>query len=76
MYWFLLVAGAVVMAVYVVAKICHRQLATSDAVFWFLFSFFLISCSVYGFGGFQRQFGERRGLMDLSSIFLCYGGIL
>ena len=47
MYWFLLVAGAVVMAVYVVAKICHRQLATSDAVFWFLFSFFLIIMALF-----------------------------
>lgn len=47
MYWILLVAGAAGMAVYVIAKICHRQLATSDAVFWFFFSFFLIVMAVF-----------------------------
>ena len=70
MYWFLLVAGAVVMAVYVVAKICHRQLATSDAVFWFLFSFFLIIMAL--FPGLVFALSSALGFESPANfVFLC-----
>ena len=36
MYWIVLIAGAILALIYVVVKIRHNQLATSDAVFWFL----------------------------------------
>ena len=42
MYWIVLVAGALLTLVYVLVKIRHNQLATADAVFWFLFALILI----------------------------------
>ena len=52
MYWILLIVGALGMTVYVVTKIRHNQLATSDAVFWFFFSFVLIIMAIFPQGVF------------------------
>lgn len=47
MYWIVLVAGALLTLVYVLVKIRHNQLATADAVFWFLFALILIVLAVF-----------------------------
>lgn len=47
MYWVFLVAGAILALAYVVVKIRHSQLATADAVFWFLFALLLIVMAVF-----------------------------
>ena len=47
MYWIFLVAGAVAALAYVVVKIRHHQLATTDAVFWFLFALALIVMALF-----------------------------
>ncbi|MCI9494330.1 MAG: DUF2304 domain-containing protein [Adlercreutzia mucosicola] len=47
MYWILLIAGAIFALTYVVVKIRHHQLATADAVFWFLFALTLIIVSIF-----------------------------
>ena len=47
MYWVVLIVGALCALAYVVVKIRHNQLATSDAVFWFLFALALIVMAVF-----------------------------
>lgn len=47
MYWIVLIAGAVSALVYVVVKIRHNQLATSDAVFWFLLALAFIVMALF-----------------------------
>lgn len=47
MYWVILVIGALGALFYVVMKIRHGQLATTDAVFWFFFAFALIVAAVF-----------------------------
>lgn len=47
MYWFVLVAGAVLALAYVLVKIRHNQLTTSDAVFWFLLALALIVMAIF-----------------------------
>lgn len=47
MYWIVLIAGAVLALAYVVVKIRHNQLATSDAVFWFLLALLLIVMAIF-----------------------------
>lgn len=47
MYWILLIAGAIFALTYVAVKIRHHQLATADAVFWFLFALTLIIVSIF-----------------------------
>lgn len=47
MYWIVLIVGAVSALAYVVVKIRHSQLATADAVFWFLFALALIVMTVF-----------------------------
>lgn len=47
MYWIALIVGAVLALAYVVVKIRHNQLATADAVFWFLFALTLIVMAVF-----------------------------
>lgn len=42
MYWIVLIAGAILALIYVVVKIRHNQLATSDAVFWFCWRWCLL----------------------------------
>lgn len=47
MYWVVLIAGAILALLYVVVKIRHNQLATSDAVFWFVFALALIVMAIF-----------------------------
>lgn len=47
MYWIVLIAGAILALIYVVVKIRHNQLATSDAVFWFLLALVLIVMALF-----------------------------
>lgn len=47
MYWAFLIAGAIFALTYVVVKIRHHQLATADAVFWFLFALILIVIAIF-----------------------------
>lgn len=47
MYWIVLVVGAVLALAYVVVEIRHSQLATSDAVYWFLFALVLIVMALF-----------------------------
>lgn len=47
MYWIFLIAGAILALAYVVVKIRKSQLATADAVFWFLFALILIVVAVF-----------------------------
>lgn len=47
MYWIVLIVGAILALAYVVVKIRHNQLATSDAVYWFLFALVLIVMALF-----------------------------
>lgn len=47
MYWIFLIAGGILALSYVVVKIRHNQLATADAVFWFLLALALIIASIF-----------------------------
>lgn len=46
-YWIFLILGAILALGYVVVKIRHNQLATTDAVFWFLLALVLIVMAVF-----------------------------
>ena len=47
MYWIILVIGAILALAYVVVKIRHNQLATADAVFWFVLALVLIIMAIF-----------------------------
>ncbi len=47
MYWIVLIAGAICALGYVILKIRHNQLATADAVFWFIFALVLILAALF-----------------------------
>ena len=47
MYWPLLIVGAFLTVAYVLVKIRHNQLMTSDAVFWFFFAVVLIVAALF-----------------------------
>lgn len=70
MYWVFLVAGAILALTYVVVKIRHNQLTTSDAVFWFLLTLVLIIAAI-----FPQIVYWLSGLLNFESpanfVFLC-----
>ena len=70
MYWVALIAGAVLALVYVVVKIRHNQLATSDAVFCFLFALALIVMAIFPqiIYGFSSVLGIES---PANFVFLC-----
>lgn len=70
MYWVALIAGAVLALAYVVVKIRHNQLTTSDAVFWFLFALALIVMAIFPqiIYGFSSVLGIES---PANFVFLC-----
>lgn len=70
MYWIVLIAGAILALIYVVVKIRHNQLATSDAVFWFLLALVLIVMAL--FPQLVYLFSNALGFESpANSVFLC-----
>lgn len=47
MYFYIIIAAAILTLVYVVLKIRHHKLQTSDAIFWFFFSLLLLIFALF-----------------------------
>ncbi len=47
MYFYIIIAAAILTLVYVVLKIRHHKLQTSDAIFWFFFSVLLLIFALF-----------------------------
>lgn len=75
MYWIVLICGAFVTLVYVVLKIRSHQIATSDAVFWFIFVLCLLLLAIAP--GIAFFFSDALGIMSPANfVFLCIAAVL
>lgn len=47
MYFYIMLAGAILTVFYVIVKIRHHKLETNDAIFWFFFSLLLVLFALF-----------------------------